>query len=353
MSSLADIMSGVAAFAGSPDGSATRYTVAQLSNFNGVNLLLTAINNGMRTAERMHDFYLSQADALLSIASTGTPYSAATALDSSPITIKRVASVNLPMADGYAPIEFLTNDTYLDRVQRLLGRSSYSATTTLSQQGYSQANPAAVMQGQTISLIPANQFTFPVAAQLSVVQFLPELTTAPSTAVLASGGSPYNGTYTNYGVQNGYPFYIAQSLDKTLWYNGTAWVVTAIADFLGSPVNYFSFTTTNRNPTGTYAAHGTASGTPTVTATDAVTTNFFLDVAPEYLQWSAIVELNRLLKQFGLRPLEGDVAEPMDLANAAFQSLIAWDDSLSGSTTSPESSSTVPYPTTAPQKPSA
>lgn len=64
--------------------------------------------------------------------------------------------------------------------------------------------------------------------------------------------------------------------------------------------------------------------------------DFFVDIAPEALKWYAVVELNRLVKQFSVMPSEGDVTEPMDLAQMAFEGLVRWDMSLSKGTSTPD-----------------
>lgn len=56
--------------------------------------------------------------------------------------------------------------------------------------------------------------------------------------------------------------------------------------------------------------------------------DFIMDVAPQALMYQSIVELNRLTKNFSVRPSEGDVTDTMDLAQMAFEGLVKWDISL-------------------------
>lgn len=140
---------------------------------NDVDTLLIAINNARRTAERLHDFRYSEASVTLSIATGGTALAA---------TTKRVRRVSLPIAGGdYLPIEFMTYDEWLARLRRQTGRAAYLATNTLAQCGVSQVNPVAYQQGQSLFLVPASQFTFPVAAKLDTVQLQPDYVDDTST----------------------------------------------------------------------------------------------------------------------------------------------------------------------------
>jgi len=98
------------------------------------------------------------------------------------IAIKRISNVLLPIAGGYyVPIEFTTNDEWNERIQRLYGREHYNSVKTLDEIGISQFNAVAVQQGQTISLQPTSMFTFPVVAQLSITQWMPDYAAGTDT----------------------------------------------------------------------------------------------------------------------------------------------------------------------------
>jgi hypothetical protein len=205
---------------------------------NDVDLLLMAINNARRIAERLHDFKYSEDPVSLSISSSGG--------DISSLSIKRVQRVLLPIAGGdYIPIEFMTNDEWLGRLRRQTGRTAYTPSQTLTQYGVSASNPVCYQQGQKLFLAPASQFTLPITVQLDAIKFQPDYT----------------------------------------------------AD------------------------------------TD---TDFFVQYAPEYLQWKAIVEGNKYWKEFVSLRQEGNVEEPTQFADEALQSLLTWDQSLSLSTSTPQ-----------------
>lgn len=312
---------------------------------NGVDLLLQALNNARRTAERAHDFNYSQTNLLLSIASSGgsilsaisgalsltvsgtlspsgatgayqlkglfnnlpfytqttggvqyfvwnnitgwiisangflsanywgftttntnTPngaYSAhgtntgtATVSGAGAVTgVKRIQNVSLVQANGdVSPVEFMTNDAWNARLRRLVGRQPYNANQSLYQMGVWSDNPVAVQQGLFIYLVPASQFTFPVTAQLSCTQWLPDYT------------------------------------------------VDGNADYLTK-------------------------------------------YAPEYLQWQGILEGNKLSEEFVQR-VEGKLteAELQTFAGNAWASLLEWDRSISDNTSTPVAPPAPPQP---------
>lgn len=98
------------------------------------------------------------------------------------ISVKRVSNVLLPIAGGfYVPIEFLTNDEWNERVMRLIGREHYNSVKTAEEVGVSQFNAVAYQQAQTIVLVPPSLYTFPVAAKLSIVRWLPDYVNASDT----------------------------------------------------------------------------------------------------------------------------------------------------------------------------
>lgn len=162
------------------------------------------------------------------------------------IAVKRVSNVLLPIAGGnYIPIEFLTNDEWNERIQRLIGREHYNTAKNLEEIGVSQFNVLAVQQGQVLNLEPASQFSFPVVAQLSIVRWLAE--------------------------------YVSGS-----------------------------------------------------------DTDFITDRAPDYLIWQGIVETNNYFKVFDKRT-EGNIDESFvqGMADAALAALIAWDNDIATGTSTP------------------
>lgn len=106
------------------------------------------------------------------------------------VAVKRVAMVSLPVAGDYEPIEFLTNDEYLGRLRRQIGRQNYDPTKGFSDLGVSFKNPLAYQNANTLFLYPGN-LTLPIVAQLNVVQFLPAYTAGTDSDFFTQNGSEY------------------------------------------------------------------------------------------------------------------------------------------------------------------
>lgn len=149
-----------------------RTAVADAQGIGSIDLALFALNAARRRVERMVDFRYSESNGALSITTSGGALSAVTGLGTGS-TVKHVINVELPVAgSAYVPAEFLTEREWTDRVTRQIGRQPYDATKTLTELGVSNENPIAYQQGQTLFLVPASQFTFPVAARVNCVRFL-------------------------------------------------------------------------------------------------------------------------------------------------------------------------------------
>lgn len=95
----------------------------------------------------------------------------------SPVSIKRVKSVFLPLNSGeYQPIEFLTDDQFISRARMQIGREYFNPGTSLTNLGvYLGGNALCYQLGQSLFLSPST-LSFPITAQLFCVQFLAEYT---------------------------------------------------------------------------------------------------------------------------------------------------------------------------------
>lgn len=325
----------------------TRLTPADFV-INGISLLLLGNNTARRKIERAHDFQYSDVTADLSIASSGSNLSAAT-VSGSAVEIKRIQNVLLPIAGGaYVPIEYLTDDAYTARRARQIGRQAYDAALTAAQYGIAQQNPLARLHGATLGLEPADQFTFPVSAKLEIVKFLPDYTGASTLTLSGNTGgtaAAINTDWEQFGTYNDRPFYFNfQSADAApavvyaLWYSGTAWVLTEGQEFgtaAASP--RYSSTSTAQSPVGLTFTATVFTGTLAVAqASGNVSSDFILENGWDYLLWQGVLETNRLWKEFVPRQ-EGNIDEEaiQTSADRALAALIAWDNGIRTSTTTP------------------
>lgn len=157
---------------------------------NGVDYGIYALNAARRYIERAHDFKYAESDVYLSVPSTGgliTACYATSALTGTAIGVKRIDSILLPLTANseYVPIEFLTNDAFVSRVRRAVGRAVFDATKTLAALGFSTENTLAYQNGQTIFLHP---FTSTTTVRMNVCRWMPDYTTGSDTDFFTAYG---------------------------------------------------------------------------------------------------------------------------------------------------------------------
>lgn len=146
---------------------------------NGLDTALVALNSARRYLERAHNFKYAEMNVFLSIPPTGgllTLANSVVALSGTLIGVKSVSSVMLPVASsGYQPIEFMTEDEWVARTRRQIGRQPYDASKTLAQLGVTtNMNPVAYQQGQTLFLDPSPGSP---TAQLNITRWMPDYVT--------------------------------------------------------------------------------------------------------------------------------------------------------------------------------
>lgn len=152
---------------------------------NSLDTALIALNAARRYLERAHDFKYAETNVFVVVPATGglltacydTAAHAETPEGQTAIGVKRVSSVQLPVASsGYQPIEFMTEDEWVARIRRQIGRQPYDATKTLAQLGVTaNMNPVCYQQGQTLYLDPSPGTT---TAQLNVTRWMPDYVTS-------------------------------------------------------------------------------------------------------------------------------------------------------------------------------
>lgn len=169
---IADLKTFIAVYLG-------RTTASDLV-LNGLDTALIALNAARRYLERAHDFKYAETNVFLSVPAAGgllTACYATSALTGTAIGVKRISSVMLPVSGGdYQPIEFMTEDEWVARRRRQIGRQPYDNTKTLAQLGVTtNMNPICYQQGQTLYLDPSPGTT---VAQLNVTRWMPDYVTS-------------------------------------------------------------------------------------------------------------------------------------------------------------------------------
>ena len=146
---------------------------------NGLDTALVALNSARRYLERAHDFKYAETNVFVSIPAAGGLLTACypvVGLTGTLVGVKRVSSVLLPVASsGYQPIEFMTEDEWVARARRQIGRQPYDASKTLAQLGVTtNMNPVAYQQGQTLFLDPSPGSP---TAQINITRWMPDYVT--------------------------------------------------------------------------------------------------------------------------------------------------------------------------------
>lgn len=316
----------------------------------GTNLLLLAVNNAKKWAQQTHDFELcrTQASVTVSLSSGGTLSSAVLPGTSTAVDVKLIEAAYLAYGDGgLKPIWFVDKKNQTrDLRTRLQGwpyRSNIDSPPIDSAASLGlEDTPQLVQQGDALTLWPASNAAFSGATsftvRLDVVKWLPDYVSNQTVTVASAGTANYNGVYTQYGHINGQALYISATNDKVLFWISNKWWITPVANLSTSvtPTAGYSFNATLSTslpvavpPDGTYTAV-TTSGSPTVvSASSAVTSDFFLTRGFEFLMWKAIVDGNYLWKSF-VGQDEGNISAPEKLLASAWANLLAWDGSFVG-----------------------
>ncbi len=108
------------------------------------------------------------------------------------LKVKRVKFVSLPIGNGdYQPVEFLSNDQFLSRIRMQIGRQAFNAVKNLSMLGgVGLVNPVAYQNDNTLYL-SGGGITFPIIAQLNIVQWLADYVNNSDTDFFTIYGQEY------------------------------------------------------------------------------------------------------------------------------------------------------------------
>lgn len=333
MATVANILDNAAVYMDQPNS--TSFII------NGFDAGLWAINAARRVAERSHDFTYSQLDVFLSIGTAGGDLT--NAYVNTSVTIAGTLSPNVAGAFALTGI-YNGLPFYTRTVSSVVYFLSFSGTSwTITAGGFTlgsnywiwtltngDINPAGL--GNSYTAVGANTGTATAtAATGTIIVKRVQMVLLP----IASGGyepieMKTNDEYLGWvrrqiGRQNFDPTKNISSLGVTFlnpfaYQNGqTIFVTGGVTLPILAKLNIVRFM-----PDYTRVAGNS---------------DFFTQYGAEYLQWATIIELNKYYKQFATRQ-EGNIDEPevQTYANNALGALIAWDNSISKSTTTPTAS---------------
>lgn len=301
----------------------------------GENLILIALNNTRRAGERQWDFSYSQIDVRLDISSTGTLISS-NYLTGSTVNVAGTIFPNVTGTWAFAgffnslPFYTITVSTvayflyYTGTAWQVTaggfsGSSKWTMTTTST-----SPNGSYVPTGYTGTLFAAVNNTASVGVKrvqavelpLSDGTFLPieflDNNTWIARIQRAVGRTPFNPktTLAQLGVSNLNPIVYQQAQSLFLY-----------------PPDQFTFPLTNVKLNVVQWMPDYAIDTDS---------DYFCQYAPDFLQWGAILELNRFWKEFVSRQ-EGNITDEQIQTNytAAWHALIQWDSSIKKGTNTP------------------
>lgn len=303
---------------------------------NGIDYTMLALNNARRIAEKAHDFYYSKADLTLSIASTGSSIMNAEGKTGAGVDFTGSFSPNITTEP------FVISGSYN-------GLALYTAT--ISAVVWSLFYDGTAWIVSSTGFTPTNYFSGPLG------------TNNPAGAY--EGNGSYTGTGTAAGESNFVGIKRIENVKLPLT-NGDLIPIEFLTDDDWRSRMQREYGRQAWNPNLTSYQLGVGQNNPTcyqqgqnlflvpasqfafpVTATlsaiqwlpdyvQASDTDFFTEYAPDYLQWQGIIECNKLTKWFTQRR-EGSLDETNLQAEAqrAMESLLAWDLSISGGTTTP------------------
>lgn len=321
MSTILDIKKAIASYLG-------RNYATDLNAVNmptpGINIDLgtLAINNARRMAERAHDFKYAETQALLNITSTGGLISAAYV--SAAVTITGSLS---PAVTGTWAIGGMVN-----------GRNFYTITVSTVQ--YFLSYTGSQWNITTAGFTPgSNYWSFAsTSANPSGTYTTNGSNTGSPVVVLGTALSgvkriKYVSLPTDSGIYNTIEFVSADQFDSRMRtaIGRATFVPSATVPSLGYPLAYQLGQNILLAPSSAtlpiVAQLNIIQWQPDYTAdTD---TDFFTQYAPDYLQWSGILEINKLFRRFAPRQ-EGEVDEQsiQAMADQSLQALITWDNKI-------------------------
>lgn len=322
-------------------GTISNYVVAYMqqsstTDFNintNADILLMAINNARRWAEKAHSFHYSELDVFLNISDIGSPITAA--YSDSSVAVSGTLSPNIVGAftnQGiYNSLPFFTKVVtgvtyflfYNGTAWKILpsaftGVDGWTFTTASSSPvglytpgGVATGNATVAATTGTVAIKTIEQVMLPIAGgDYYPIEFL--LNNEWNDRVqMQIGREHYNAAKTleEVGVYTKNPVCYQQGQNLFL-VPGSSFTYPVASKL--SIIRWLPDYTSNSD------------------------TDFIIQRAPEYMMWQSVIETNRFFRNFVERQ-EGNLDEAAVGASrdAAFSSLLAWDAAISGGTTTP------------------
>lgn len=269
----------------------------------GSDLVLRALNNAKKFAQRRHDFELNrvQVDVTVSPLPTGGDISTAVLHGTATsVSVKKIERPYLQLTTGeFYPCHFISQNSYADFLRKRIDTGTININVAATQPLLTNQDRRVIQAGvNKLYLVP--EITTPQVLVLDVIQWLPDygfIRTGLSTSTSANNLVASAATFTTWAMA------IGQRVVNTT--TGASALITGITSQtqLALSANIFTVGDSFSIQTG-------------------ITSDFFMDNAFDYLMYRAIAELNFFLKE------DQRVSISQGKMQESWDSVIAWDSTL-------------------------
>lgn len=301
---------------------------------NGVDFCLAELNASRNKAEQRHDFSFQRQLLTLDVdpVTGGTLANAVIQGTTTTVDIKTIVEMGVfDTNTNFRPVEWTTAEASQEQQRQENPYQQVRYPTDAQAESWPAGQRRFILRNDKVFVYPhttQSQLNQTISAGIEAYVFSADWVAA-SDSVTITGSNSWDGTYLPYGIYNGYRLYllITGTACFALHYHGTtAWRITVANDIAKSgPTAYYSFLSTSQNPSGTYAANGTSTGTPVVLLSQSdSTSDIWTTRGADYLIWATVVAINNRFKFFVPRN-EGNLPPPQAMADAALDAFIEWD----------------------------
>lgn len=313
-------------------------TVADFT-VNGIDFGLTALNAVRLHAEQGNDFEFQRKTLSLSVNTLtgGSLDDAVIQGTSTSATIKTLIDVGQADTNGnFVPLEWTTRAESHERTrgENRYGSRALRYPSDADYQVYVGGRRRVMFDGSRVSLFPMGTVSENVTVLFDCYVYSSDFTNSTSATLTGTTGlSAINGTYSLLGSVNGKPLFTSNTQGMYgIWYSNSQakWIICdmqyMLEPFVTAFVPYHYFASTSSDPSGTYTAAGSFTGTGVVVANSV--SDIWTTKGANYLIWASVVWLNQNCSTFGkqfVARTEGNLAPPTQLRDEALATLIACD----------------------------
>lgn len=311
-----------------------RSTASDFNINSNIDILNLAINNARRWAERARNFHYSELDLFLSIGAAGSSIDSAYADNA--VTAAGTLSPNVAgsfaLTGTYNSLPFYTRT-----VSSVVYFLAYSGTAwNITAGGFTVGTD--YWRLTTASLSPAGVYTaagaYTGALTISQATGTVAIKTIQNVLLPVAGGDYFS---VEFLLNNEWNERVSLLVGRE-HYN-PAMTLSAMGPFTTNPICFMQGKNLYLTPSDSFTYPVTAKLSVVRWLADYTVdadTDFLIQRAPDFMMFQSLLEVNKFFK-LDVDRQEGNLSEANLSANrdAAFSSLIAWDSSIAGGTTTP------------------